>query len=162
MGLLQDLGAFFLRQERKGAQGLRILGQGKAKAKGQVVFVQKVHPALSQILQICRRNVVFHVVPGQIVVEHRVDLGNRLLFFLLPFILSGLIFLLSRHEDHLKHRIPPEKKKYVRTKMSAQVSFFQRLLSARPVLRRAWASRRSPSRTSLPLINTFSMPKGWP
>ena len=106
MGLLQDLGAFFLREEGKGAHGLRILGQGKAKTKGQIVFIQKVHPALSQILQICRRNVVFHVVPGQIVVEYRVDLGNRLFLFLLPLILSGLIFLLFRHEDHLKHRIP--------------------------------------------------------
>ena len=124
MGLLHNLGALFLRQERKGAHGLRVLGQGKAKAKGQVVFVQKVHPALSQILQICRRDVVFHVVPGQIVVEYRVDLGNRLFLFLLPLILSGLIFLLFRHEDHLKHRIPPEKKKYVRTKMSAHIRFF--------------------------------------
>ena len=162
MGLLHNLGAFFLRQERKGAHGLRILRQGKAKTKGEIVFIHQIHPALSQILQICRRNVVFHVVPGQIVVEHRVDLGNRLLFFLLPFILSGLIFLLFRHEDHLKHRIPPEKIKYVRTKNVRTYSFFQRLLSARPVLRRAWASRRSPSRTSLPLINTFSMPKGLP
>ena len=114
MGLLHNLGAFFLRQERKGAHGFRILGQGKAKAKGQVVFIHQMYPALSQILQICRRDVVFHVIPGKIVVEYRVDLGNRLLFFLLPFILSGLIFLLFRHEDHLKHRIPPEKIKYVR------------------------------------------------
>ena len=106
MGLLHNLGAFFLRQERKGAHGLRILGQGKAKAKGQVVFIHQMYPALSQILQICRRDVVFHVIPGKIVVEYRVDLGNRLFLFLLPFILSGLIFLLFRHEDHLKHRIP--------------------------------------------------------
>ena len=74
--------------------------------KGQVVFIHKIHLALSQILQVCRRDVVFHVIPGKIVVEYRVDLGNRLFLFLLPFILSGLIFLLFRHEDHLKHRIP--------------------------------------------------------
>lgn len=125
MGLLHNLGALFLRQERKSAHGLRILGQGKAEAKGQVFFIHKIHPALSQILQICRCDVVFHVVPGQIVAEYRIDLGNRLLLFVLPFILSGLIFLLFRHEDHLKHRIPPEKRKYVRTKnMPAHIHFF--------------------------------------
>ena len=116
MGLLQDLGAFFLREEGKGAHGLRILGQCKAKTKGQVVFIHKIHLALSQILKICRCDVVFHVVPGQIVVEYRVDRGNRLLLFPVPLILTGRIFLLFRHEDHLIHRIPPEKIKYVRAK----------------------------------------------
>ena len=89
MGLLQDLGAFFLREEGKGAHGLRILGQCKAKTKGQVVFIHKIHLALSQILKICRCDVVFHVVPGQIVVKYRVNRGNRLLLFPVPLILTG-------------------------------------------------------------------------
>ena len=86
--------------------------------KGQVVFIHKIHLALSQILKICCCDVVFHVVPGQIVVEYRVDRGIRLLLFPVPLILTGRIFLLFRHEDHLIHRIPIELKKYVRAKTS--------------------------------------------
>ena len=60
MGLLHDLGALFLRQKGKSAHGFRVLGQGKAKAQGKIVFIHRIHPAASVLM---RQGVCYSALP---------------------------------------------------------------------------------------------------
>ena len=67
---------------------------------------------LLKIVQVCRRNIVFHIVPGQIVVDDGIDLGNRPFFF---------CFRLC-HFDHLKQKFATKRREYAEKRQKNEMT----------------------------------------